>query len=516
MSEYVLEVRDIVKTFPGVCALDGAHLRVRPGETHAVVGENGAGKSTLMLTLTGVHQPDEGTILLDGRPVTFSSPLDAVRHGISIVFQELSLVPSLSVAENIFANRQPVSRLGAIDFPELHRRTRALLALFDLDRLDPATPVRELSPATQQVVEILKAISTDPKVLILDETTSSLTEVEARRLFENLRRLTARGLACLYISHHLSEIFQIAQTVTVLRDGKFVCDARVSEIDEDFLVSNMVGRTISDAYGGRADPSTFGPVRFEGRGLSGAGFADVSFHVRAGEIVGFSGLVGAGRTELARAVFGADRLASGSLLLDGAPFVPRSPRDAIRLGVGYLTEDRKAQGLYLDFPVRANLAANRLERLSRGPLVSDALVDAAAAQAVRAYHIASGGGDRPVRNLSGGNQQKVLLGAWIGIAPRLLIVDEPTRGVDVGARSEIYGFLRALAAQGTAVVMISSDLNEILGLSDRIYVMNAGRIAGELAASAASEEAVIGLAAGAGGAAAPPPPPGDVPRAEAH
>jgi ABC-type sugar transport system ATPase subunit len=497
MSEYVLEARGIVKTFPGVRALDGVHLRVRPGETHAVVGENGAGKSTLMLTLTGVHRPDAGTILLDGTPVAFASPQDAVRHGISIVFQELSLVPSLSVAENIFANRQPVRRLGVIDFPALHARARELLALFDLTDLDPATPVRELPPAAQQVVEILKAISTEPKVLILDEPTSSLTDVEARRLFENLRRLTARGLACLYISHHLPEIFQIAQTVTVLRDGRFVCDAQVKDIDEDFLVSSMVGRTITDAYGQRPDPATFGPVRFEGRGLAGTGFRDVSFRIRAGEIVGFSGLVGAGRTELARAIFGADRLRGGAMLLDGAPIAPRTPAEAIRLGIGYLTEDRKSQGLYLDFTVPGNLAANRLERLSRGPVVSERLVAEAAAQAVREYRITSGGGDRPVRTLSGGNQQKVLLGAWIGIAPRLLIVDEPTRGVDVGARSEIYGFLRRLAAQGTAVVMISSDLSEVLGLSDRIYVMKSGEIAGELPAAGATEEAVIGLATGA-------------------
>ncbi|HVP59404.1 MAG TPA: sugar ABC transporter ATP-binding protein [Myxococcaceae bacterium] len=505
MSEYVLEARGIVKTFPGVRALDGVHLRVRPGETHAVVGENGAGKTTLMLTLTGVHRPDEGTILLDGQPVTFSSPQEAVRHGISIVFQELSLVPSLSVAENVFANRQPVRRWGHIDFKELHRRTRELLSLFDLSGLDPATPVRQLGPATQQVVEILKALSTEPKVLILDEPTSSLTDLEARRLFDNLRRLTARGLACLYISHHLTEIFEIAQTVTVLRDGRFVCDARVADIDEDFLVSNMVGRTITDAYGKRPERSSFGPVRFEARGLCGDGFSDVSFRVRAGEIVGFSGLVGAGRTELARAIFGADRLRSGELHLDGKPIAPHSPHDAIQLGIGYLTEDRKTQGLYLDFPVRANVAANRLEQLSRGPLVSDALVDAAAEKAIRDYRIASAGGDRPVRTLSGGNQQKVLIGAWIGITPRLLIADEPTRGVDVGARSEIYGFLRALAAQGTAIVVISSDLPEILGLSDRIYVMKSGVVAGELDTAAATEEAVIGLATGASGAASLPP-----------
>jgi ABC-type sugar transport system ATPase subunit len=503
MPEYVLEARDVVKTFPGVRALDGVHLRVRRGETHAVVGENGAGKTTLMLTLTGVHRPDAGTILLDGQPVSFTSPQDAVRRGVSIVFQELSLVGSLSVAENIFANRQPVGRLGFVDQGSLHRRARELLALFDLADLDPATPVRSLSPATQQVVEILKAISTEPKVLILDEPTSSLTEVEARRLFENLRRLTARGLACLYISHHLKEIFEIAQTVTVLRDGRFVCNALVKDIDEEFLVANMVGRKLADIYGARPDAEGLGPVRFEARGLAGDGFSGASFTVRAGEIVGFSGLVGAGRTEVARVIFGAEPRRGGETFLDGRRVAPATPREAIQLGIGYLTEDRKLQGLYLDFPVRANLAANRLDRLSRGPVVSEALLDAAADAAVRDYRIASGAGGKPVRTLSGGNQQKVLLGAWIGIAPRFLIVDEPTRGVDVGARSEIYGFLRALAARGTGILMISSDLTEILGLSDRVYVMKAGAIVGELSGRRASEESVIGLATGAAVPAVP-------------
>jgi ABC-type sugar transport system ATPase subunit len=503
MSDIVLEARDIVKTFPGVRALDGVNLKVRRGETHAIVGENGAGKSTLMMVLTGVHRPDSGSIILDGREMRFSSPQDAVRQGVSIVYQELSLVSSLSVAENIFANRQPVNALGAVDRAELRRRARECLALFDLESIDPSTLVRNLSPASQQVVEILKAISTEPSVLILDEPTSSLTEIEVDRLFDNIRTLTKKGIACIYISHHLSEIFRIADRVTVLRDGRFVCDADVAGIDEDFLVSNMVGRTISDIYGEKPDPSSFGAPRFEARGLARSGaFSGASFSVRAGEIVGFSGLVGAGRTDVGLAIFGAQPPDSGTMLLDGAPVAPASPREAIDLGIGYLTEDRKSQGLYLDFPVRANLAANRLESLSAGPLVSDRLVDEAAEKAVREYRIASGEGRKPVRTLSGGNQQKVLLGAWIGIEPRLLIVDEPTRGVDIGARSEIYGFLRALAGRGTAIIMISSDLTEILGLSDRIYVMKSGRIAGELDGRKATEESVIALATGSVQAAA--------------
>jgi ABC-type sugar transport system ATPase subunit len=502
MPDYILEARGITKTFPGVKALDGVDLRVRRGETHAVVGENGAGKSTLMMVLTGVYRPDAGQILMDGTPVSFHSHEAAVRQGVSIVYQELSLVPSLSIAENIFTNRQPVGPLGFVRRGELLDRTRESLALFGLDFLNPAALVRTLSPANQQVVEILKAISTNPAVLIMDEPTSSLTEVEIARLFQNIRRLTDRGIACLYISHHLSEIFEIASTVTILRDGRFVCDAAVKDIDEDFLVAHMVGRTISQIYGARPDPASFGPVRFEARGLGRSGvFAGADLRVRAGEIVGLAGLVGAGRTELGRAIFGAEPPDTGTLSLDGAPIAPRSPREAIGLGIGYLTEDRKTQGLFLDFPLRANIAANRLKRLSRGPLVSDALVDRAADGAVREYRIASGGQGKALRNLSGGNQQKVLIAAWIGIEPKLLIVDEPTRGVDIGARSEIYAFLRALAARGTAVIMISSDLSEILGMSDRICVMKSGRIAGEIAGAEATEESVIALATGAAGGA---------------
>ncbi len=497
-SEFILEARDIVKTFPGVRALDGVSLKIRRGTTHAIVGENGAGKSTLMLILTGVYRPDSGSILFDGENVHFSSPLEAVKHGISIVFQELSLVPNLSVAENIFANRQPVDRFGFIDRKVLNEKAREALALFDLECIDPETPVRNLNVANQQVVEILKAISTDPGVLILDEPTSSLTEVEAARLFENIRRLTARGIACVYISHHLKEIFEIAETVTILRDGRFVCDAEVKNIDEDFLVSNMVGRKILDIYGERLNPDKFGPVRFEAKHLGREGlFSDIGFSVRSGEIVGFSGLVGAGRTEVARAIFGSEPPDSGEMFLNGKHVAPKTPKAAIESGIGYLTEDRKTQGLYLDFTVPANLVANRLEEFSKGMFVSEPLVAKGAAKAVSDYRIAAGGSGKNVRTLSGGNQQKVLLGAWIGIEPQLLIVDEPTRGVDIGARSEIYGFLRALASRGTAIMMISSDLTEILGLSDRIIVMKSGKIAGELDGATATEEAVIALAAGA-------------------
>ncbi len=495
MSEYLLEAQDIVKTFPGVRALNGVNLRIRKGETHALVGENGAGKSTLMLTLGGVYKPDSGQILLNGSPVTFSSSHDAVSQGISVVYQELSMIPALSVAENIFANRQPVGALGMIKRREMMKKASELLALFDLEDIDPATPVGNLSLATQQVIEILKAISTNPAVLILDEPTSSLTEHEASRLFENIARLNARGISCIYISHHLSEIFKVAQSVTILRDGTYVCDARVSDIDEEFLISNMVGRTLVDIYGRRPDPATFGAVRLDVQNLSRAGeFSQVHFQLKAGEIVGFSGLVGAGRTEVALALFGATQRDSGKVFLDGKEIRPKSPRDAILSGLGYLTEDRKQHGLYLDFDIRQNLVSNQLHRFTIGALMNDRAIDQAAATAIADYRIATKSAKRNVRMLSGGNQQKVLLGAWIGIEPKVLIVDEPTRGVDIGARSEIYGFLRQLAAKGTAIMVISSDLTEILGISDRIVVMKGGRIAGEVEGATATEESVISLA----------------------
>jgi ABC-type sugar transport system ATPase subunit len=388
--------------------------------------------------------------------------------------------------------------MGFVNRPKLRRKTSALLAMFDLDRLDPDTPVRDLPIAQQQVVEILKAISHDPSVLIFDEPTSSLTEMEIRDLFRNIKILKARGIACIYISHHLHEIFEIADTVTVLRDGRHVCDARVDEINEDFLVSRMVGRTIVDMYGKRGEDAAIGSERFRAESLGRAGaFSEVSFTIRAGEIVAFAGLVGAGRTEVGRAIFGAEPPDQGKLFLDGEPVQPRSPKDAIEKGIAYLSEDRKSQGLFLNFSVRMNLAANRLGDFCVGtPFIKDALTEDWANRAIASYRIATPDSERQVKNLSGGNQQKVLAAEWIGIGPKLLIVDEPTRGVDVGAKSEIYTLLRNLAAQGAALMLISSDLNEVLGLADRIVVMKSGCVAGVLDRSEATEEGVVALAAG--------------------
>jgi ABC-type sugar transport system ATPase subunit len=499
MSDYILEVRNIVKTFPGVRALGGVNLRVRPGEVHAIVGENGAGKSTLMLVLGGIYRPDEGEIIVGGERAQFDSAHDANVKGISVVYQEFSLAPNLSVAENIFANRQPVNALGMVDWKKLRAETEEMLKLAGMEKkLHPDTPVKDLSVANQQVVEILKAMSFNPKVLILDEPTSSLTEAEVKMLFKNIRALKERGVAILYISHHLSELFEIADSVTVLRDGEYICDAAIKDVDEDFLITKMVGHKIENIYGRRGEDDVVGGRFFEVKNLTKKGaFEDVSFHINSGEIVGFAGLVGAGRTEVGRAIFGAEPPDSGEISLDGRDVRAKTPLHAIANNIGYMSEDRKTQGLYLNFNITSNLIANRLGDFSQNGFISEKKTRENALTNVKDFRIATPGIDQTVGNLSGGNQQKTLLSAWFGIKPKLLIVDEPTRGVDVGARSEIYELLRALARQGAAIMMISSDLPEILGVSDRIIVMREGRISGELPASAATEDKVVTLAAGA-------------------
>ncbi|MFA5467898.1 MAG: sugar ABC transporter ATP-binding protein [Sphaerochaetaceae bacterium] len=502
VEKVLLEARGVTKTFPGVKALDEVDFRLREGEVHAIVGENGAGKSTLMLTLGGVYRPDAGTIFMEGEELTCLSPHEANLKGISIVFQELSLIPSLSIAENIFANRQPLKRLNFIDKKKMYAETTNMLGLFDLECLDPATPVNALSIANQQIVEILKAISVNPKVLILDEPTSSLTEPEIKQLFQNIRKLKERGYSFIYISHHLVEIFDIADRVTVLRDGKHVCETMVRDIDEDYLITNMVGRTITNMYGKRHEDARIGQEVFSVKNFTARkhgirrNFEEISFSLYAGEIVGMAGLVGAGRTETARAIMGVDPKESGEVFLSGKKITIRTPKDAIKRGIGYLSEDRKSQGLITGFTVRDNIVSNHLEDFATAyGIINDRSIHQFALKTKENFRIATPSVYQIVKNLSGGNQQKVLLGMWFGINPKVLIVDEPTRGVDVGVKSDIYQQLRALAAQGVAILVISSDLPEILGISDRILVMQNGRIVGEVPAKEASEEIVISLAA---------------------
>jgi len=492
----ILQLRGITKTFPGVRALDHVDFGLRCGEVHALVGENGAGKSTLMHIVGGIYRPDTGQIVLDGRPVRFRSAHDAALCGISVVFQDLSLMGNLSVAENIFANRQPVRAGAFIDSAALERQTRELLHRFDLD-LSPRTLVKHLSAAQQQVIEILKAMSYRPRVLVLDEPTSSLTATDTQRLFRNMERLKAEGTSIVYISHHLREVFQVADRVTVLRDGRHVETSPAAGLTEDAIVKRMVGRTLGNIYGERA--SEIGPEYFRVEGAAAGRFRDVSLSLRRGEILGLAGLVGSGRTELARAVFGVSPLTAGRITLEGRPLRLRGPGRAIASGLGYLTEDRKGQGLFLRMSVRANCIAPGLARFAdRLGLMDERRIGEFAEASRSRFDIVTPSIGQTVGNLSGGNQQKLLLAMWMGITPKVLIADEPTRGVDVGAKSEIYALLRQLAATGVGIVLISSDLLEILGLSDRILVMRQGCIAGEFLRENATEENIVACAAGVG------------------
>lgn len=497
MTEYIVEAKDIVKSFPGVRALDGVDLRVAPGEIHGLVGENGAGKTTLISILGGIYQPNKGEIYIDGQKFNLNSPLEAARAGISVVHQEPSLAPNLTVAENIFPTRQPVGRLGTIDTRKLRQQTQEMLAVFHAEDIDPGAPVKQLPVSQQQLVEILKALAFNPKVLILDEPTAALTDKERELLFTNIRHMKEKGMSVIYISHHLKEIFEVCDRVTILKDGKLVCEANVKDIDEDFLIRNMVGREIVDIYGYEKSFKDTNPV-LEVRHISRRGFfQDINFSVKPGEIVGFYGLVGAGRTEMGRAIFGMEPIDEGEIYLDGKRVQSRSVNDAIKLGIGYLTEDRKLLGLYLSKSIKDNLISNHLADFVIGGTLNNRLIDSFAARCIRDFAIVTPNAEQVVNNLSGGNQQKVLVSIWLGMEPKVLIVDEPTKGVDIGARSDIYKLLRQLARKGAGIIMISSDLLETIGLSDRIIVIKEGEIVGNLTRDEANEERVVALAAGA-------------------
>ena len=504
----LLVARAIRKRFGGVRALDGVDLEVRRGEVHALVGENGAGKSTLMHILAGVHHPDGGSLEWDGQRVrAFSDERDAQRAGVAIVFQERSLFGPLSIAENIFAGRQPVGRWGLINRCEQRQRSVDLLARIGLDA-DPETPVERLSPAQQQLVEIAKALSIDAQLIIFDEPTAALTVAETKTLFEVIRQLREQQLGVIYISHRLEEIFQIADRVTVLKDGSGQGTFLVHEVTSGDLVARMVGRSLDLHRARQVRPMPDSPVTLEIRGLSDAGhapgirprFRDITLQARSGEIVVMAGLVGAGRTELALGIFGGWPGTCGEVHVMGRRVDPRSPAQAIAAGIGYLSEDRKETGLFLEMSIADNiLAVNRRHGISwrhdrrKGQAEAIALC--------RSLRVVCRGPDEPVGRLSGGNQQKVALAKWLHASPRVLIVDEPTHGVDVGAKDEIHQLLFRLAAEGTALVVISSDLPEVLAVADRILVMREGRLVGELDRDQATEDKVMELAAmgGAGG-----------------
>ena len=499
LSDYILQTKNIVKQFPGTLALDHVNINVKRGEIHALLGENGAGKSTLILTLGGVYQPNEGEILLDGETVTFESPLDAREKGISVVHQELSLLPDLSIAENIFTTRQPVNRIGFVNDRQMEADTTEMLKLFKMEKTKPSTLIKYLPIAKQQVVEILKAISDKPRVLILDEPTSSLTNVEKELLFENLRALKKQNIAIIYISHHINEVFQIADVMTILRDGRNVCEAEVSKVDENFIITNMVGRNVDSSFWEKAKVKTEDEY-FEARNLSCKGaYTDISFSVKKGEIVGFAGLIGSGRTEMARGIMGIDHRDSGEIFLEGKKLKIEQPSDALANGMGYVTEDRKKAGLFINFAVNENLVSNKLKSFTHRGFINDRDITTFSVKTIKDFGIKVKTYKQKMSSLSGGNQQKAMLANWFSLNPKVLIIDEPTRGVDVGAKSDIYIKLREIANTGVSIIVISSELLEVLGLSDRLYVMRQGKIVGELSNEEATEENVIALAAGIAG-----------------
>ena len=493
-STPVIALEGVSKSYGAVHALRDGDIALRPGEVRALMGENGAGKSTLVKVLGGVIRRDTGEMHVNGAPVDFHSPHDARDAGIAVIYQEPTLFPDLSVAENVVMGYHPLGAFKRIDRRAMHRRVQELLDRLGV-RLDPERPVRGLSIADQQIVEIAKALSFDARVLIMDEPTAALSGAEVERLFNVVRALREQDAAVLFISHRLEEVFSICDTVTVMRDGAVVHDARIADMTPDEMVRRMVGRELSTLF--PKQETTVGSTVLSVHRLTREGvFFDISFDVRAGEIVALAGLVGAGRSEVARAIFGIDRADAGHVEVDGQRLPAGKPTAAMRAGIGFVPEDRRQQGLVMDLSIARNTSLTQLGSLAKGGLIRSAAENALAtdwgAKLQLKYHRL----DDVVGTLSGGNQQKVVLAKWLSTNPKLLIVDEPTRGIDVGTKAEVHRLLSELAGQGLAVLMISSELPEVLGMADRVLVMYEGRLTAELSRAEADEESVIRAATG--------------------
>jgi len=497
-AEYVLEMIDISKSFPGVHALDMVSLRVRPGMVHALMGENGAGKSTLMKCLFGIYREDGGDILLKGSKVKFHSAKDALEAGVSMIHQELSNVPERSVQENIWLGREPVRRIGPMKFLD-HRKmqldTAVLMKSLDMD-ISPAERMGGLSISKQQACEIAKAVSYGASVVVMDEPSSSLTETETAHLFKIIRDLTAEGVAVIYISHKMSEIFQIADEVSIMRDGKMIGTYPVADIDEDRLIKLMVGRDNTHRF--PPVESSPGEVRLSVRSLTSANprsFKDVSLELRRGEILGIGGLVGAQRTEFVESIFGLRRTASGEVFVDGAKVDIRTPRDAIAKGIALITEDRRGSGIFPLLSVTMNTAVASLDSyLNAAKLLEHRRIERESQKLNEALRTKTPSMGTQIQNLSGGNQQKVLVSRWLMTLPDILIMDEPTRGIDVGAKYEIYTIMADLAMKGKSIIMVSSEMPELMGMSHRVMVLCAGRHTGTLDRAEASQESIMRLA----------------------
>ena len=490
----ILEMKGIVKSFGPVKALKGVDLDLRAGEVHALMGENGAGKSTLMKVLTGIHDANEGTIHYNGKQVTYSKPKDAMEDGIVIVHQELNMMNHLTVAQNIFIGREEFRHNWLIDDGASIKKAKKLFDLLKLD-INPTEKVGNLTVGKQQMVEIAKALSMDAKVIVFDEPTAALTESEINELFVIIDDLRSKGVGIIYISHRMDEIARITDRVTVMRDGEYVGTVNTKETTKDEIIAMMVGRTIYEDPKAASAVADDAPVVLEVKNLNaGSSVKDVSFQLRKGEILGFSGLMGAGRTEVARLLFGADKKESGTIFVNGKEVTINSPQDAIREGIGYLSEDRKRFGCIVDMTIADNTVMTNLDHYIKGFLIDDREIVRVSDKFVDSLKTKTPSSKQLVRNLSGGNQQKVVIAKWLEQDSDILIFDEPTRGIDVGAKSEIYTLMNELVAQGKSIIMISSELTEILRMSDRIVVMCEGRKTGELDISQATQERILALA----------------------
>jgi len=498
-DEYLLRMEGISKAFPGVRALDDVHLEVIPGTVHALMGENGAGKSTLMKVLIGMYHPDRGSITFAGRPVVIPDTATALQLGISMIHQELSPIPEMEVFENIYLGREPRNRLGLIDKRRMIAQTRELFARWEID-INPRAVMKQLSVAQTQMVEIAKAISYDARLIIMDEPTSAITEREVDHLHRMIRSLKSTGVAVIYITHKMDEVFRIADRVTVFRDGRHVATVPAAELDRAKLISLMVGRELTHMF--PKEHAEIGEVVLSVRGLTRKGKVEnVSFDVRRGEILGIAGLMGAGRTEILEGIFGVAKVDAGEIVLNGKPIRIREPGDAIAAGLGLLTEDRKLTGIMGVLSVRDNMTIASLGRFSPTGILNRRRMDAACKAQREALAIKTPTLDQLIKLLSGGNQQKVLVSRWLLTSPDVLMIDEPTRGIDVGAKAEIHRLMSQLAGEGKAIIMVSSEMPEILGMSDRVIVIHEGRIAGEFTRAEVTQEKIMAAATGIAAAA---------------
>lgn len=490
----IVEMSNISKAFSGISALNKAELRINEGEVHALMGENGAGKSTLMKILCGVYIADSGDIKVDGRNIHIKKPKHAQQYGITMIHQELNLIPGLTVMENMYLGREPINKFGFIDKKKLSQEAQGILNQLGVN-INLMTKVGELSVGAQQMVEIAKALTTNSKVLIMDEPTAALSEREAEKLFKVVENLTNNGVAIIYISHRMEEVFKICHKITVMRDGQYVGTKSIEDTNFDEVVRMMAGRELTERFPKKT--YKIGDELFKVEDLNREGILKkVSFKVSAGEVLGIAGLMGAGRTELARAIFGIDKVDDKKVFLEGKQLNIKNPTDSIKAGIALITEDRKHQGLVLDLSIKENFALPNLKRLSKYGFIDREQENREIDQYIKTLKIKTSSREKQVKFLSGGNQQKVVLAKWLAIEPKVIILDEPTRGVDVAAKAEIYNIINMLAAKGKAIIMISSELPEVLGMSDRILVMHEGQIKLDISAEQATQEEIIKYAAG--------------------